>query len=180
MIAKDAQWVLTADQSVGRLLRLDRSPQGSTRIRVQDEIEESWEAHEHGRPSPLKGKGGHTHASPGHEDETRRARFAKEVAVWLEQHAEHLHVDHIAVFAPPSFMGALRDAWSPRFALIVEEHGGDLAHVPTAELARHRAVTGRRLSKNGAASPSPVRRDGATISMESRCVSAQGPARQAC
>jgi protein required for attachment to host cells len=133
-------WILAADERAGRLLRLDRGASGHARVVVEEEILDSWQDHEHGRPSPRSGKGGHTYASRGHEDETRRERFAKEVAVWLERRTERQNIDRIAVFAPPRFLGALRDAWSPRLALRVDEHHGDLAHLGPVELAEHDAI----------------------------------------
>jgi protein required for attachment to host cells len=135
-----SHWILTADEEVGRLLRVERTVSGHAHVAVDDEILDTWEEHQHGRPSPRSGKSGHTYASRGHEDETRRERFAKEIAVWLERRAEELHIDRIAVFAPPRFQGALRDAWSPRLAIRVDEHHGDLAHLSPGDLACHGSI----------------------------------------
>lgn len=135
-----AQWVLTADEGVGRLLRVERTASGHVHVDVDDEIHDTWAEHQHGRPSPLSGKSGHSYASWGHEGETRRTRFAKEIAVWMEQQAEDLHIDRVVVFAPPRFLGALRDAWSPRFAIRVQEQLGDLAHLSPGDLACHDSI----------------------------------------
>lgn len=143
MMNRNSQsWVLTADEEAGRLLRVERTASGQAHVAIDDEIHDSWQEHEHGRPSPLGGKSGHTYASVGHEDETRRERFAKEVAVWLEQRAEEMHINRIVVFAAPKFLGALRGAWSPRIAIRVEEHHGDLTHLSAGDLARHDAILG--------------------------------------
>ena len=140
MTMANVHWVLTADEGVGRLLRVERTAPGRAHVAVDDEIHDTWEEHQHGRPSPLSGKRGHTYASWGHEDETRRERFAKEIAVWLEQRAENLHIARIAVFAPPRFLGALRGAWSPRLAIRVDEHHGDLTHLSPGDLACHDSI----------------------------------------
>ena len=50
-------------------------------------------------------------------------------------------IDRLAVFAPPRFLGALRHAWSPRLAMRVDEHEGDLGYMGAGELVRHRSIT---------------------------------------
>ena len=134
------RWILAADEQIGRLLRVERTETDHLHAVVVDEISESWEEHQHGRPSPLRGKSGHSYASGGHEEETRRNRFAKEIAIWLEQQAERLHIERISVFAPPRFLGSLREAWSARFALRVDEHHGDLTHLNAGDLVAHESV----------------------------------------
>ena len=133
-------WIVTADERVGRLARVERTPAGGVRVVIDDEIHRSGEEHEHGRPSPRRGRDGHSYASYGHETETTRDRFAKEIAVWLEQRDESLQFERIALFAPPRFLGALREAWSPRFAIRVNERQGDLTHLAPADLARQAAI----------------------------------------
>ena len=115
------RWVVTADERVARLVHVERNERGRLCVEDQAMITDAWEEHEHGRPSPLSREGGGTYASIGHEQETRLARFAKEIAEWLERELAERGVDQIAVFAPPHFLGALRKAWTPRFALQVEE-----------------------------------------------------------
>jgi protein required for attachment to host cells len=134
------RWILAADEQIGRLLRVERTATDHLHAVIVDEIQESWEEHQHGRPSPLRGKSGHSYASEGHEEETRRDRFAKEIAIWLEQQAERLHMERIAVFAPPRFLGSLREAWSARFALRLDEHHGDLTHLNTGDLVTHESI----------------------------------------
>ena len=136
-----ARWMLAVDERRGNLFRIDRTEAGTIRVELRDDIHEEWEEREHGRPSPRFGKGSNCHASDGHETETRRTRFAKETAVWLDQQIEQLGiVSGIAVLAPPRFLGALRKAWPPRLALRVDEHRSDLAHLTPADLARHPAI----------------------------------------
>ena len=136
----NVHWVLTADEGVGRLLRVERTASGRAHVAVGDEIHDTWKEHQHGSPSPLTGKSGYRRAPWGHEDETRRKRFAREIAVWLERQAEDLHIDCISVFAPPRFLGALRDAWSPRLAIRVDEHHGDLTHLSPGHLACYDSI----------------------------------------
>lgn len=122
------------------MLRVERTAVGRLHVTVADEVTDTWQEHEHSRPSPLKGKSGYTYASTGREGEERRTRFAKEVSVWLERHAEDLGIDRIAVFSPPRFLGALRIAWSPRFAVRVDEHHRNLTYLSPGDLARHDSI----------------------------------------
>jgi len=143
-----ALWMLAVDERGGHLFRVDRTKAGSIHIEFGDDIREEWEEREHGRPSPRVGKGSHSHASEGHEIETRRARFAKETAAWLDQQLDRLGIaDSITVLAPPQFLGALRKAWPPHLAPRVDEHGSDLAHLSAADLARHPTIV--KLMDNG-------------------------------
>ncbi|MHC4991956.1 MAG: baeRF12 domain-containing protein [Planctomycetota bacterium] len=129
-----------ADERTGRLLRIGRTSTGRLRVDVEVELLDTEEEHEHGRPSPRAAKTGHTYASLGHEDDTRRDRFAKQTAEWLESQTERLAIDHVAVFAPPRWLGALREAWSPQLAPHVEEHQGDLTNLAADDLVRHDAI----------------------------------------
>ena len=115
-------------------------PGGRFHLEEDDTIENVLEAHEHGRPSPRSGKEGHSYASQGHEDEERMKRFARAVAAWLEEKAVRLKIDELALFAPPRFLGALRQAWSPQLATLVTEHEGDLGYMGAGDLARHRSI----------------------------------------
>lgn len=134
------RWLLVVDQQEGRLLGVGRTPTDHVHLISQGTIRNNWEAHEHGRPSSRSGKSGHTYASQGHEDETMRDRFAREVAAWLEEQIELLHIDRITVFAPPRFLGALREAWSLTLAERVDEHHGDLASLSVGGVAQHDSV----------------------------------------
>ena len=115
----NALWVLTADDRCGQLLRVVDDPAGELDVVVVDEIHD-------------------TSADRGIEAE--QARFAKEIAVWVEQQAAGLLIDRIAVFAPPRFLAALRVAWSSRFAIRVDEHHDDLTDLTPSDLARHDAI----------------------------------------
>jgi len=85
-------------------------------------------------------KDGHTNASWGHEDDMQRNRFAKEIGVWMEQLAGELSIDRLAVFAPPKFLGVLRDSWSPRFAILVSDFHGELTGLSTTDLEHHASI----------------------------------------
>ena len=147
------RWVVTADERVARLVHVERNERGRLCVEDQAMITDAWEEHEHGRPSPLSREGGGTYASIGHEQETRLARFAKEIAEWLERELAERGVDQIAVFAPPHFLGALRKAWTPRFALQVEEQQGDLARLTPAQLADEAMVADLVAEGGGIARP---------------------------
>ena len=62
--------------------------------------------------------------------------------MWIEQQVDRLEiVDGIAILAPPKFVGALRQAWSPRLAMRIKEYQSDLANLSPADVARHSCVT---------------------------------------
>jgi protein required for attachment to host cells len=141
MARKTQTWIFIVDNGQGRLLKGAPAPRGRFRLELEDSIANKWEAHQRGRPSPLAGRTGHSYASVGHEDEEMMKRFARDVAGWLDEKTSRLDIDRLALFAPPRFLGALRQAWSPRLAIRVEEHEGDLGYMAPGDLVRHRAIS---------------------------------------
>jgi protein required for attachment to host cells len=140
MASKTKTWIFIVDNGRGRLLKGAPAPRGRFHLELDDSIENKWEEHQRGRPSPLTGKDGRSYASVGHEDEEMMRRFARDVAGWLEEKTRRLDIDRLALFAPPRFLGALRQAWSPRLALCVDEFEGDLGYMGPGDLVRHRAI----------------------------------------
>jgi protein required for attachment to host cells len=140
MAGKRKTWIFIVDHGRGRLLSGSPAPRGRFRLVQRDAIENTWEEHQHGRPSPRAGREGHTYASRGHEDEEMTKRFAREVAEWLEERVRQLDIDRLDLFAPPRFLGALRQAWRPRLAVHVEAHEGDLGYLGPGDLVHHRSI----------------------------------------
>ncbi|MHC4414640.1 MAG: host attachment protein [Planctomycetota bacterium] len=139
-MTRSQAWIFIVDKGGGRLLRGTTAPPGRHHLELEDAIQNPWEEHEHGRPSPRVGKKGHSYASWGHEDEEMMQRFARDVAGWLERKTDELGIDGLAVFAPPRFLGVLRQAYSPQLAGRVTEHEGDLGYMGPGDLARHRTI----------------------------------------
>jgi len=142
-MAAEPTWLVVVDEGGGRLLQCTIVPPGRPHLEERRKITNRDPGHEHGRPSPLKGKGTNCYASQGHEAEEDRSRFARKVADWLAREIEALRIHKLAVFAPPRFHGALRKFRSAELALHLEEHHRDLAGLPPASLVKHPAV--RRL-----------------------------------
>ena len=140
MIDNAETWIVIVDNGRGRLLRGTQVPPGRYHLDEDGSIENTLEEHEHGRPSPRWGKKGHTYASLGHEDEERMSRFARAVATWLEKKTRVHKIERFALFAPPRFLGVLRQTWSPSMAARISEHEGDLGYMTAGDLARHRAI----------------------------------------
>ncbi len=140
MLNKTETWIVVVDNGRGRLLRGTQVPPGRYHLEETGSIENKWEEHEHGRPSPRWGKAGHTYASLGHEDEERMSRFARNVAKWLEQTTGERKIDRLSLFAPPRFLGVLRQTWSPRLAQRIAEHESDLGYMAAGDLARHQSI----------------------------------------
>ena len=137
----DSTWICIVDNGRGRLLRATDAPPGRHHLEVDDSIENGWEEHQHGRPSPRAGKDGNSYASQGHEDEEKMKRFAREVVGWLEDKTTAQCIERLNLFAPPRFLGALRHAYSPGLAKVITEHEGDLGYMPPGELVQHHAIS---------------------------------------
>ena len=140
MLNDSQTWIFVVDNGRGRLLRGTQVPPGRFHLEEDCSIENTLEPHEHGRPSPRTGKAGNTYASQGHEDEERMSRFARNVTTWLEKKTREHGIDKLTLFAPPRFLGALRQNWSQQLAARVSEKEGDLGYMTAGDLARHRAV----------------------------------------
>ncbi len=134
------RWLFIVDRGGGRLLRGETTPAGHVHLDVVDTVENRWQEHEHGRPSPLKYKDGHSHAAWTHEDETMLHRFAKDVAEWLDEATGRLGIERVALFAPPRLIGELRRTMTPALAQRVEQHEGDLGYMGPGELVRQPLV----------------------------------------
>ncbi len=143
-----ASWIFVVDGGRGRLLRGTSVPPGRIHLEERGLIESERDEYEHGRPSPRSGKNGHTYASLGHESEEQLSRFARRVVEWLDQTTKQHEIDRLALFAPPRFLGALRQAFPASLAGRIREHEGDLANISAGDLARHRAVV-KVLADNG-------------------------------
>ncbi len=140
-MGKESQtWIFIVDSGRGRLLKGAPAPRGRFHLELDDSIENTWQEHQRGRPSRRAGREGHSYASWGHEDEEMLKRFARNVADWLDDKVRRLNIDRVALFAPPRFLGALRQAGSPRLAIRVEEHEGDLGYMAPGDLVRHRSI----------------------------------------
>ena len=131
------KWIFIVDNRRGRLLSTSLAPPGRHHLEVVEAIENKWEEHQHGRPSPRAGKQGNTW---GHEDEEMMHRFARDVTAWLEGKAERLGIDGLTIFAPPRFLGVLRQSYSPQLAARVTEREGELGYMSPGDLARHRTI----------------------------------------
>jgi hypothetical protein len=128
------------DHHGGKLLRSSIADDGHAHFRACGEITNTQEAHQHGRPSPKKGKGGHTYVSWRHEEEELRRRYAGEVSRWLAKRTKEFRVRQLLVFAPARLLGALREAWTPELGRCIEEHVGDLSYLTLRELAQHPVI----------------------------------------
>lgn len=133
-------WIFVVDAGQGRLLRGSSVPPGRPHLEEDESIQNTWERHEHGRPSPRAGKAGHSNSSLGHENEELLHRFARDVAIWLDRKARQHGIENLALFAPPRFLGALRQACSPQLTARITEHEGDLGYMTAGDLARHRTI----------------------------------------
>ncbi len=133
-------WFFLVDEGRGRLLSGQPVPAGKFHLEEVESIDNRWEEHQHQHPSARVGREGHAYASPGHEPEEMMRRDAKDMAEWLEARLEKHGIERVHVFAPPRFLGVLRDQFSPHVRERVEEHHGDLVPVEMVGLMHHPAI----------------------------------------
>lgn len=135
-------WIVIVDNGQGRLLRGSTAPPGRYHLELDDTITNTEEEHQHGRPSPRAGKAGNSYASRSRENEERMKRFARRVVEWLQHKTAALDIKHLSLFAPPRFLGVLRQAYPAQLAERLTEYEGDLGYMAPGDLVRHRAIAG--------------------------------------
>jgi len=133
-------WIVTADARRARLLHCSPLPPGEPRCELIESIDNTWEEHQRGRPSPLKGKGGHSHADYGHEDEQRLERFAHDVLHWLQKQLARHNAPRVTLFAPPKLLGELRRLRPTSLQDRIDDAQGDFAYMDENEIARNATV----------------------------------------
>jgi protein required for attachment to host cells len=133
-------WMLLADARQGRLLRCTESDDGRVRVEDRDSIANTLPSHEHQHSSPLWKNATITFGMEDAEREDLR-RFAREVAVWLQQRMDGLRIRRVHILASGRFLGALRKVrpaqLAGRHAL---ERKADLMHLSAGKLAKHPVI----------------------------------------
>lgn len=129
-----ARFVVTVDRRNARLLRVERAVEGGERAEEIDALAEKWIEKEHGRPMMLSPNGGRL-ASSRDEERERTARFARDVAAWLEKAAGRVK-GGIAVYCSPSLFGTLRGILPDRLHGRVDIRRRNLANLTPASVAR--------------------------------------------
>lgn len=133
-------WIATADSRAARILYVTFPGHERLHVDAVASLDEDWDEHQHGRPSPRASGNRHSGASEGHEGEERLQRFARSVSEWMETEFESHGVDHLHLFAAPRVWGHLREQLSGPVARMVTGQVLDLAHLRPSELAVHAAV----------------------------------------
>jgi protein required for attachment to host cells len=137
-------WVVVVDGERARLLRGSKA-NGRPHLDLVGTIEnDHLEDKQYGRPTMLRGGAGTspTLLAPGHQQEERMKRFARDVAAWLHKtRAEHA-VATFEVIAPKRLMGALRPEWPKDLEPHVSEHQVELNWMEVGELVKHPVVAG--------------------------------------
>ena len=163
------RWIVTTDSRHARVFAWERTPGGVLRLEPLRWIDNPHESeHERARASELvlasagaPGRGVPQGASEGHTSEEEERRFARELAGrggWLSRSIRELKADRVTVFAPPRFLGLLReemDADTGRGDGPIPEcvtfEAVELTHLRPGELAVHprvvRAVESSRCSR---------------------------------
>jgi protein required for attachment to host cells len=141
-MASKGRWIVVADSRRAKLFHGSLTDQGSPHLEQKSalELDEEAHAHQHGRPSPLKGKSGNSYASDHDEKDALSHRFAKDVAGWLGKHAQTIEDPGIALFAPPRFLGHLRKELPKQLSDRIAELKADLTSLPLSDLTKHPQV----------------------------------------
>lgn len=152
------QWLVVTDARTATMFRCRATSGGEWNLESVGSLTNSHEReHQRGRPSELSGQGlgavshGAPHmASPGHGEEEELHRFALEIAgdsAWLPRMIRDQKAERVHVFAPASFLGALRTVMAAK-----NNHGGgtltetttflegELARLRPGQLATHPKV----------------------------------------
>lgn len=142
-------WIVVADREQARLLEASVTRHGRCHLEQRSDLRSSWEEPEHGRPSPLGGKDGHSYASVGHEEEERVHRFVVEIESWLARMCRERRIETMALYCPAPLLGEIRRRWNKDLRDRANTRELNIAHLPLSELAHHQAI--RALVENGEA-----------------------------
>ena len=145
--------IVTAGLGQAILYRPSLSPMGSLRLERAGRLRNRWQHMPvRGRPTiAASGRGASATVHlidenrPGSSDEMER-RFARELVAWIGGRAAVAKDGRILVFAPPHFLGRLREVSGNG----VELMHGDLTNLNASELARHPMVASALFGLRGA------------------------------
>lgn len=128
-------WVATLGYHRARLWRGEWAESGSERLQLEriDEMHNPWEELiDDFEGAELPGKGG--------RDAEFLARYAGDVARWLNAAVRKQGVGDLLVFSPTRLWALLRPSASLPTALDARQIGEDLSLLEQADLERHEAV----------------------------------------
>lgn len=138
----DEWWVLVADGGSARCFATERP--GDVLRELEDWVNPAARRSEHDLQRDARGRtlarargGGHGLEPPLSAHDKADAQFARRLADFLDQAVAERRVQHLAIVAPPGFLGELRAALSPqchnRCRLEVPH---DRVHHPVQEIRR--------------------------------------------
>lgn len=136
-------FVLVADASQARLLAADgpREPLREIRRFSHSDSRLPGKAYTRERPGRTHERMGplrHAVEEPSDPRDQEADRFAHELADAVDGLRDSEHIERLAVFAPPRFLGHLRDHYPPSLQrLLVHEADKDLTQLPPQALAEH-------------------------------------------
>lgn len=145
--------LVTVDERIARLYEAKPRRDKAVDLREVQTLQNRHEnEHERGRPDMMAGPGKRSAAAglgadggphfvnvaDSGEEESRR--FAREVARWLAEQAEHANGGRLVVFSAARFLGLLRDEVKAPLATRIEYKAIELAQMPISELREHRAL----------------------------------------
>jgi hypothetical protein len=130
------RFVATVDGRTARLIRIERAAQGGERANEIDSLEEKWIEKEHGRPTMLSPSGARLGSNRASDEVKERvARFARDVAAWLEKSLVGVR-GGVAVYCAPSLFGTLRGILPDRLHGRLDIRRRNMAKLTPAGVAR--------------------------------------------
>ena len=133
-------WFIATNAQQARLMHCYLAPLGARHVCMVDEVVFDVVEHEHGRPSPLGAKSGHSYAAAHHDEEENQRRVARQVIDWVKAARQKHHFGPAVIFAPPRMLGRLRELIDKRDRLVLV--GADLVNTDIRTLHTHPAVVG--------------------------------------
>ena len=141
-----ATWILLADLRRARLIEADVSAQGSLQLTEKDSLQSDWTGFEHGRPSPLSGRGDQAYASEEPEKLEELHHFGRSLARWIEKKIQHLPAEPLRVIAPARLLGVLRKLVPQHLHRRLKLSEAELAHLSLGQLSQHPGLRRRLVS----------------------------------
>lgn len=138
-------WILIADGARARVLVHRGVALGLEPVEGMAMTFDHRRARDIGSDKPgrsFESVGATRHAVSPHTDPERNEekRFAHEIAERLDKEAERVSFDRLVLVAPPTMLGDLRNALTPRLsALVSATLDKDLTKTPEKKLAQHLA-----------------------------------------
>jgi hypothetical protein len=132
-------WLLIADGSEARLVLCKTTATRQWEAEQVDRIGNDATAAYRRPPTVLPVPAG-AGADASDASPPRTRSFHRILVDWVTEQARRRQIDRLEVFAPANFLAELREMWSGEMVNRLHEHGRDLRHFQTWQIAELPAV----------------------------------------